>query len=493
MRLRLAQVPLAALLLLTAACRQPAGEPDPAAALLAWCELKATNECDYRAKCGLLNPAERSDCIADSHSQCANDLAVQALREGRSTFVEERAQSCPANFYMAECHEFPECPLPFEGTIGEAERCSHDVECRDTADGFRCVGSGCARTCQRSTEPRVGGVSVGQLCGGELCHNGWCDQVWENGEQVRASCEPYLPLGSTCSGIGCDPRISYCEYRPIGGGVCVPLPNEGEECGPVGECARGLICDQTVAPRVCGQPHERGEPCGWDGECRLGLVCRSHGEGEQKLCSFRARLGEYCNDFVCESGTSCDRDTNRCEKTNPKLGDRCTAQHDFCQGTSWCQISPDGVTGTCVTAVPAGSRCGSYLEGSLPRCERGFDCSPLSSTCEPPAGEGAPCDSFCGVGLFCHFQKKTCMRVPKLGEPCDMVCEGLLACVEGTCAPRPALCEPCAQTRACAIGAICDPVSLRCASRREPGEPCGWDLDCRLGICDEGLCVAACR
>ncbi len=497
MQLRSAALPFAALVVLSiAGCRQPGGAPDQAEALIAWCELRATNECDWRVKCG--HPAgERLACIADLQSACAHDAALDAIREGRAEFVESRASECPANFYKADCSEYPSCPLPFEGTRGEADRCTHDVECANGAENLRCIGTGCERTCQRAPPPGSGvlgsvGLVIGRSCGDSFCSDGWCDERFENGERVHAACEPFLELGESCSHpASCNPKTSWCDYRPASR-VCAPLPGEGDECDFVGKCQRGLFCDWSVTPRTCRVPRERGEPCSGSSECRLGLTCRRSAAGAEPVCEFLARAGEFCEGGECDRLSYCDQETARCQPVNPGPGERC-APFTLCQGDHWCQLGPDGKSGLCVAPVPEGSACGPYYERTEPQCERGLDCHPATNTCMQLSGEGGACDVGCASGLFCNPRTRTCSRVPGAGEPCEFFCGMGLSCIDKQCAAPPSLGDSCELTLSCGGTAVCDLQTLRCIPRREPGEPCSRDSDCRLGLCDEGACVASCR
>jgi hypothetical protein len=118
-------------------------------------------------------------------------------------------------------------------------------------------------------------------------------------------------------------------------------------------------------------------------------------------------------------------------------------------------------------SVELGSTCGDGLACSTPRGAADGEptrcLEPCSQTnwveeggaCVPPRTDTV---SFCQVGLLCRDE--TCAPAPAVGQPCD--------------------------GGACALGAVCR--ERACVAQGEDGTTCAAAADCTSTRCEEGVC-----
>ncbi|MCB9599520.1 MAG: hypothetical protein H6722_23045 [Sandaracinus sp.] len=229
---------------------------------------------------------------------------------------------------------------------------------------------------------------------------------------------------------------SDTELWPMGAcfdGVC-RLADEGEECGPVVQCAEGTHCG---IDGVCVPLGELGDTCG---------VCR--------------------DTLVCAAGSCAE--PSRTEGGTCHLPSHCAAPARFC------------VEGVCSTN-PNGATC--MLDSD---CGQGGGCR--SGRCVQIVNVGEPCqlffpDFYCPLDARC--EDDVCRRQVLPTEACDAtsLCPHGFACVDGGCVALPTQGEAC--TGDCATGVCRDGV---CALG-EPDGACrfaGFALPGSFGECEFG-------
>lgn len=226
-------------------------------------------------------------------------------------------------------------------------------------------------------------------------------------------------------------------------------------------------------------------------ETYAGLPCHQHPASplKESLTGLR-KVGQSClSSWSCEADADCKR------PSRTRLG-RTVSDHN--------------VTGVCAApgwdalALPIGAVCGAPVRGF---CAGGF-CDAEASRCAPYRGSGkscsrdGECDSrWCDGGL--------CRQRLLEGEACDprsrvRRCRAPLTCHEGRCSPMADLGQRCSIRREqggrpfwtmaplCRLGLACVAESLgadwgTCLPRRDEGETCSTDFDCRRGLCLNGL------
>jgi hypothetical protein len=128
---------------------------------------------------------------------------------------------------------------------GEGEPCPTGLECG--------TGSGCRSGVCTLLAALPGASCTSALpCLGGVCENGICAAVCVNGE-VRAG---YCASNTECS------RDERCDPRTL---RCIPRPQAGAPCSPVGnDCVPGLYCDpaaRCVPLRPLGSVCNAGDQC----------------------------------------------------------------------------------------------------------------------------------------------------------------------------------------------------------------------------------------
>lgn len=185
---------------------------------------------------------------------------------------------------------------------------------------------------------------------------------------------------------------------------------------------------------------------------------------------------------TCESAEppSCD-----VLKGTLDVGDECT-DNDECRsparGEVFCDSETDDgpefctATGPAKEGEPCVATCEEPGENCFARAEAGqfggicyreddLQCEPATSTCQPLLALGTPCDGIdqCERGTWCNFT--ACMPRLDLGEPCG----GFGTCVEDAY---------CAEDGTC-------------AKRKDHGEPCIDDSECKETVCSvDGVCAS---
>jgi hypothetical protein len=156
-----------------------------------------------------------------------------------------------------------------------------------------------------------------------------------------------------------------------------------------------------------------------------------------------------------ESTSAFDCTTQRCVGNliygPQREGEPCETSAQCARGLR-CGRAIDGsdvcIDGCARTPSELGGPCGGYGES----CEAGLSCS--AGLCVIPGELGDPCEtSSCADELYCD---DVCQAQLAAGSACDStdICESR-RCVDGHCAPRPQLGEPCDSHLLCEHGLSC--------------------------------------
>jgi hypothetical protein len=168
-------------------------------------------------------------------------------------------------------------------------------------------------------------------------------------------------------------------------------------------------------------------------------------------------------------------------------GEPCTAFTEcaLVAGSSvTCAASPSDPTARC-TAEPD--------PASYPRAALGEACS---ATCTPGGLSSVQCRAAAGdVLASCHTNdgvycssSSTCAPLPAIGEPCGSrsYCAEGAFCDSGVCAARRET-GPCTASDACVATAYCN-QSGQCVAKAADGAACAAAETCASGACNQGVC-----
>jgi hypothetical protein len=307
--------------------------------------------------------------------------------------------------------------------------------------------------------------------------------------------------------------------------VLVPLASEGDTCDLDYECPVGTSCVAavpTVQKLTCLRPATVGEQCAT-------RACDSDSVCVKSRCERRRAIGQTCaylklDTDGCVFGAVCNKAADRCEKARPPaalgeacgecqkglscLDNRCVADHSVpdgkactgdvqCAGNcSSCNAAKSGSAArVCATRGRAHEACAQDRD-----CVSGFRCTAEADAgtsqavtnrvgeCVALLRKGEKCakGSECGQGLFCDL-RNGCTEPQAEGQPCSgrNTCAEKLECLSGVCRPKPEgegdlVGEGTAITwrpRA-AVGEACTADGGTLA-------PCGADLYCEDGRCQQ--------
>lgn len=284
--------------------------------------------------------------------------------------------------------------------------------------GTACVGALAMSACASAHGTRIAGASpvwqqfdrcifptVGKVAPSSACSS-------------SLECEP----GSTCRPQGTwllDPAIPAAGVRlpptmgdsgSVSAGHCRVDGNEGQPCSFTYECAAGLYCRGTDF--VCAHPAAEGQACIAPLDITgapVATIVACRNQAQQLLCVSDVcrrfpREGEPCLprtfemplcDPSPELGLSCvghELDGNGICRRAAQQGDACSGGPGLppCAASLACELSPDGLLGTCQAAPAAGLRCSA--EG---RCAAAAACYGGRFTCvlPPPVRDGSSCAS----------------------------------------------------------------------------------------------------
>ena len=396
------------------------------------------------------------------------------------------------------CVEFDYADGIYECTLGEADNCPSDWECRWSAadNEYRCFEdsiaagscSGVASTCTGCctgpdfTGDCLAGTDV-SACGGDglqcqICVQGeTCDVVDGAGTCVADPCaaDGATECNGECVDIqsdqahcgqcnkSCDASVPFCvggecTSQCTGtmiecGGTCVDPNSDPYNCSDCGiACDEWQICDggECACPEgltecfgLCVDLATDATYCGaCDNPCPDGASCVSGG------CQCPVGWSE------CPSGSGgecvyTDRDPNNCGS----CGSTCAMDEQCVGGNCTCRPGLNLCSNSCVDYGSDPSYCGdctaTICDGVTPWCLDGncsADCGPTLSTCNT------------GPGDFCVDLSSHPLHCGSCGDPCNSneVCTG------GNCITY----YPTNDCSACSAGDLCcsypDATALIC-------------------------------
>jgi hypothetical protein len=346
------------------------------------------------------------------------------------------------------------------------------------------------------TGPRgdAGAIDIGPI-------NADCDELLEATCRYLSRCQSYAPITEADQPAVCHPllRRRLCGYRDraiadgrlmldddartqctqalitapcsatnriLGPAICqrvyLPLQQIGETCFDEGECIDSF-CDRGVTcPGQCAPLRAVDEQCGSSAECTPDAFCSQRTDA----CAMRAGA-----DMNCETGVT---------------------GTESCVEGYWC----DGVL-----VQPGQERCvptGNENEGCLnpnfeaATCTADLIC--MFGTCSTGPQENAACSSAdpCGVNLHCsNLEGGQCVRAVGPGDTCsvDGQCPGGFTCQQGRCTALPIVGEECSDKRPCKLGACENGVCVALHA----GDDCNFEEEqpCVDGYCSTGTSTCA--
>jgi hypothetical protein len=216
--------------------------------------------------------------------------------------------------------------------------------------------------------------------------------------------------------------------------------------------------------------------------------------GAEGLREARAKCGEVRKTAGCEEALpECDLPPGSLPEGEP------CAVRAQCQ-SRYCKIDSGGC-GKCAKAVAPGGACTvptdcEFGNGEVASCD--FKKGSTSGVCSVwklvKPGETCGTETFCDVGSQCFAAEEnattgTCFENDDVGGGCDdsRTCKAGLACVSGTCGPRPKEGESCgAMIDDCADGFACD-GTCKAVSYVDTGDECDGVRRCVRGRCVQAV------
>lgn len=339
--------------------------------------------------------ATQVGCVAAVAAADAADFAKLAalVAAGKLTFDGQAAAQCLAlaaescsNFELVEGP--PVCTKVFVGKSTSGAACGYNVEC---ASDYCYTPTSCAGTCKKR-------VLLGASCSdkdmceaGAVCSGGVCVANLLKG--AGAACNPLkckeglycantekctslVKLGGSCDIVGaCEPGAQCIDNGA--GGVCKPMPQNGEACVPDSlsdvstQCATGLVCFNDGSPvGICAPKVAIGGACvnsshcgGWDVHCI--------GPAGQKTCQLLSGKGGPC-----------------------QTGDLTQGEWGGCLDPYTCG------KGVCIDPPGLGQTCADDI---LKDCSDQLMCNYITSVCEALPGPGEVCYGLCVTGYDCDL------------------------------------------------------------------------------------------
>lgn len=348
--------------------------------------------------------ATQAGCVAAVGAADAADFAELAklVAAGKLTYDGQAAADCLAQAKM-HCDDLDfvdgpvVCTKVFVGKAAPGSPCKFNVEC---ASDFCPSSDTCPGVC---TKRKALGASCGDAdkCEpGAVCSGGVCVADIAKG------------AGAACNPLKCQKGL-YCTSKE----KCAPLVKLGGACDIVGACEPGAQCIDTGSGGVCKPMPKDGEACSPDvlsdaaTQCATGLVCFNDGS-EVGTCTPKVPIGGTC--------------------TNTS----------HCGGWDVHCVGPEGAK-TCQLLSGKGGPCqaGDFTFGEWAGCLEPYTCA--KGVCADIPGLGQPCADdllkACADDLMCDIFNNVCIAMPGLGETCYGVCKTGLEC---DTAVEPSICKP---------------------------------------------------
>lgn len=292
------------------------------------------NYCAFKIRCGMF--PDVATCQAQDRTLAVDPDVLAAVHAGFVEFHPEVAEQCLTALAQRTCDstmmadrlwDLP-CYGTFVGTRHDGEACALDGECASGECTFSsplCIYGElcCSGTCKGDAAPPI--AMINQSCRAAPCGEGLCNRS-------RFICDGLKDIGSLCE------VDAECAY----GSACF----DGECTATVGS---GEACSQQTSPlcKVTGETcHtasgvcEPGQPVG--GACTDAWDCAAGTCAEGHCVDLRAKAGEPCGAYGCQSPAYCDGERLPYMCVAPKADGELCRSDDEC-ASQWCDFG----TGTC--------------------------------------------------------------------------------------------------------------------------------------------------
>ncbi len=307
------------------------------------------------------------------------------------------------------------------------------------------------------------------------------------------------------------------DAAPPGGPPCTTPLDCAVAFVDLGACERAdCVVPAGATAGVCVRASRaEGDACVSDDACALSAVCTAQGEClpdvwvscaarpcEESLgcvdgaCTYAPADGQACDDGdPCTAGEQCS--AGACGGGAPVAGCSCVRDSDCAAPDDACAGAPACVEGRCALVPPGGVVCDATADAC-----RASVCA--DGACVTTALDGGDCSdgNLCTLGDACVAG--ACVGAPGPGCACEADadcagfddtdrCNGVVACIQGTCAVDPESIVVCAAPNEPCHKAVCEPATGLCVETyRADGVPCDDGDACTLGDrCVQGACAPA--
>ncbi len=420
-------------------------------------------------------------------------------------------------------HDPPKANTPT--TCDDGDSCTTG----DTCFAGVCKGKGGACQCQQDSDCVA--FEDGNACNGTLiCQDHACAIDLSTVVTCTQSDNP-------CVTVQCQALTGICSEVPLLKDVTQTAPacddgdacTLGDACGITGAClpgkpsvcSDGQDCTQDLCDSLLGCVYPpwdatAGVPCDDGNACTFGDVCSAGAcKGGLYACQCQTTQdcmafddGNACNGgLICQAGAcvSDSKDVTCTASDNPCIIVACDPKSGQCQDNALVDGSGCDKPGTCAT----GGSCqgGVCIGAKLNGCDDSNPCTQdvcLPSGCTHTAALASPCNdgNDCTTGEKCDANgqcgggQNSCSCVVDKDCPNDgNQCNGVYACVAGTCQPKAGSVVVCdatknnaCQTNTCQVATgACAMAYAATAAVCDDGTACTVGDSCKDGVCLPGV------
>ncbi len=273
---------------------------------------------------------------------------------------------------------------------------------------------------------------------------------------------------------------------PTAAAACLAAVRDGEECAP--PWFEGPACARAfIGLQPDGAPCIVSDACGPASYCRLDAEC-----GGQ--CAPRAGEGDPCDaDAGCADGLYCAASTCA-PRGAPCAEDACRAADRPPPAGPGARCSDD------TRPIAIGFPRDGLFQPARAACAGDHACEPTSDglRCVPAGGIGDPCaadsDPWCAPALTCDPESVLCAPRLEPGAVCGDAtpCPRDMQCVDGRCLPPTPAGLDCRDDGDCAHGdcvdGACAPRETRCGRAWTPPPECAVAAECPPRLGAEPIC-----
>nr|ASV46902.1 hypothetical protein [uncultured bacterium] len=400
-----------------------------------FCGAYAEAVCARQSRCGVLDDAQRGDCVSAETRLCerVNEAVV-----AKAVVLDLAA----ANACVDGLSEWP-C---VDGRSGRPNACGDD-------------------------SLYVANAAIGDVCVFDQdCKEGACAQDAGG----CATCEAFAAEGESCTTRACAAGL-YCDESKVKP-ICVQQGADGTPCAKHAQCSTGYCNEKSAkgsgAVDTCGYL-PLGAECYSERDCGPAAICTLSLDDDGKVSAFgacipRGAVGESCTnrrvDDGCQGSATClGGICIDVPEFSLPVGAECDAR-DQCVPAAYCALAgTKNRFGVCSARAAEGAPCDvGHADAD---CADGLECT-SEGTCEPPAARDEKCayTSDCKAQLFCSAFRtsdgaKRCQPARHVNEACD----GTVPCIEGFCRPG---------------------TPQVCVARRTDGASCSANTECQSLTCE---------